>query len=99
MVGAGGGGGVVWAMAKETRGGLSDSIGQDGGEMESGASAYVLSTSSHTVMQMWEETHEGATASGGRIEVVHKGLKGLIRSGGLFLSPFVPLECLSTAIL
>lgn len=48
------------AMVKETRGGLSDSIERGGGEMESGASAYVLSTSSHTIMQMWEETDEGS---------------------------------------
>lgn len=45
------------ATVKETYGGLSDSIGQGGGAMESGASAHVLSTSSQTIMQMWEESH------------------------------------------
>lgn len=50
------------AMVRETHGGLSDSIDQGGREIESGASAYVLSTSSHTIMQMWEETHKGAAA-------------------------------------
>lgn len=50
-------------MAKETHGGLSDSIDRGGGEMESGASAYVLSTGSHTVTPMWEETHQGAAAA------------------------------------
>lgn len=42
-------------MVREAHGGLSDSI-----EIESRTSAYVLSTSSHTIMQMWEETHKGA---------------------------------------
>lgn len=45
------------AMVKETRGGLSDSIGRGGG----GGSAYVLSTRNHTIMQMWEETGGGLT--------------------------------------
>lgn len=68
------------AMVKETHGGLSDSIDRGGGEMESSASAYVLSTSSHTIMQMWEETGEGAPPwlAGGSIEVIRKGLKSLI---------------------
>lgn len=43
------------AMVKETRGGLSDSI------CRGGASAYVLSTGNHTIMQMWEETGGGLT--------------------------------------
>lgn len=54
------------ATVKETYGGLSDSIGQGGGAMESGASAHVLSTSSQTIMQMWEESHQGAAAVAGR---------------------------------
>lgn len=50
------------AMVKEIHGELSDSIDQGGREMESDASAYVLSTSIHAIMQKWEETHQGAAS-------------------------------------
>lgn len=65
------------AMVKETHGGLSDSIGRGGGEMERGASAYVLSTSSQTIMQMWGETGEG------KINVASKSLEQPDQIGGI----------------